>query len=484
MNTPDAPVAPDWVRDAIFYQIFPDRFRRSSTYRAPGRFRNWGEKPDAESFWGGNLRGVIEGLDLIQELGANALYLCPIFASTANHRYHTQDYFRIDPVLGSDADFDALVAEVHRRGMRIVLDGVFNHCSRGFYAFNSLLENGRNSPYVDWFHIDGWPLNAYATRAKPNYQCWWGIPALPKFNTANPEVREYLWHVGEYWMRRGIDGWRLDVPNEIDDDSFWQEFRRRIKGVRSDAYIVGEIWEEPSRWLQGDQFDGVMNYPARRAILEAFFPEELSRPENLSTGEPAAVLTGHARHAVSLAKKFCDQLHAAFPSDRFGIPFNLLGSHDNIRLATLGHSRPDAKLMAWVTLFFLPGAVCVYAGDEIGLEGGKDPDNRRCYPWETLEMAKQHEPWTLLTALIRLRTGSALLKRGDFFCHPEGDGVVLVRELGMERLELRLGYPGAIGLLPAGPERTDLLLHRVTGVENSPARIVQVGGFAVTRVRK
>lgn len=483
MSPLNPPVAPDWVRDAIFYQIFPDRFCRSSRYVAPGLFRAWGEKPDAESFWGGNLRGIIDHLDHIQELGASALYLCPIFASTANHRYHTTDYFRIDPVLGTEAHFDELVAEVHRRGMRIILDGVFNHCSRGFYAFNSLLENGKNSPYLDWFHVTGWPLNAYSTRAKPNYLCWWGIPALPKFNTANAEVREFLWSVGEYWMKRGIDGWRLDVPNEIDDDSFWQEFRRRVKAVRSDAYIVGEIWEDPDRWLQGDQFDGVMNYPARRAILEALFPEELAKPENLSTGEPAAVLAGHGRQGAA-AKKLCAALHAACPAERFGVPFNLLGSHDNIRLATLGHGRPDALLMAWATLFFLPGAVCVYAGDEVGLEGGKDPDNRRCFPWETLVSAKEREPWLTLKALIQLRRESSVLRRGSFFCHPEGDGVVLIREQGHERLELRLGFPGAVGLLPAGPERTDVQTHRVTVVADSPARMVQTGGFAITRVRK
>jgi len=484
MSSLPIPSAPDWVRDAIFYQIFPDRFCRSKSYMAPGRFRAWGERPDAESFWGGNLLGILDQLDHIQELGCTALYLCPIFASTANHRYHTQDYFRIDPVLGTEEHFDQLVAEVHRRGMRIILDGVFNHCSRGFYAFNSLLENGKNSPFLDWFHVEGWPLNAYSTRAKPNYQCWWNIPALPKFNTANPEVREYLWSVGEYWMRRGIDGWRLDVPNEIDDDSFWREFRRRVKAIRSDAYIVGEIWEEPTRWLQGDQFDGVMNYPARRALLEAFFPEELGRPENLSTGEPAAVLAAHGTQGISKAKNFCDQLHAALPSDRFGVPFNLLGSHDNIRLATLGRLHIDAQLMAWAALLFLPGAVCVYAGDEVGLEGGKDPDNRRCFPWDLLQTAKEKEPWHTLQALITLRRTSAVMRRGSFFCHPEGDGVVLIRELGHERLELRLGYPGAVGLPPAGPERTEMLSHRVTTVEGRAGRMVQAQGFAVTLARK
>lgn len=474
------PQAPAWVENALFYQIFPDRFAKSSRYTAAGSFRTWGERPDTESFWGGNLAGIVDHLDHIQELGCNALYLCPIFASGANHRYHTSDYFRIDPILGTDADFDDLVHEVHARGMRIILDGVFNHCSRGFFAFHSLLENGSHSPYADWFHVEGWPLNAYAQRAKPNYRCWWGIPALPKFNTDNAEVREYLWSVGEYWMRRGIDGWRLDVPNEIDDDSFWREFRRRIKAINSEAYIVGEIWEDPSRWLQGDQFDGVMNYPARRSLLEAFFPEELAKPENLSTGEPAAVL-GQA--LPSDARPFCEALAAAFPTDRYGIPFNLMGSHDNIRIATLGAKRPEAALMAWAALCFLPGALSIYAGDEIGLEGGKDPDNRRCFPWESLAERKNGEPWTTLKQLLALRREIPALRQGRFWARPEGDGVVLVRELGRERVELRLGYPGPVGLPPAGPERSDLLLSQVSAAENMAARSIRKGGFAITRIR-
>ena len=237
---------PAWVKDAVFYQIFPDRFCRSSRYKAVGKFVEWGSNPTRENMFGGNLAGITDKLEYIASLGVTALYLCPIFKSNSNHRYHTVDYFEIDPVLGTLKDFDRLVKKAHKLGLRVILDGVFNHCSRGFFQFNSLMELGRNSPYVDWFHVHGWPLHAYS--GKPNYDCWWGFPALPKFNTDNPDVREYLFSVGEYWMKRGIDGWRLDVPNEIDDDSFWQEFRRRIKAINPEAYIVGEIWDEPTRW--------------------------------------------------------------------------------------------------------------------------------------------------------------------------------------------------------------------------------------------
>ena len=386
---------------------------------------------------GGNLRGIVERLDYIQELGANALYLCPIFASTSNHRYHTNDYFRIDPLLGNAREFDRLVDAVHARGMKLILDGVFNHCSRGFYAFNSVLECGEQSPFRDWFHIDSFPVNAYGP-GPANYRCWWNIPALPKFNTRNAHVREFLWSVGEYWVRRGIDGWRLDVPNEIDDDSFWREFRTRVKNVNPEAYILGEIWEEPSRWLQGDQFDAVMNYPARRAILETLFPEAMSRPDNLSSGEPK--LNGDL--GTTWGEAFCVKLRQAFPERSFGTLFNLLGSHDNMRFATLGAQSAQKQVQAWAMLFFLPGSPCVFAGDELGQEGGKDPDNRRCFPWKDVDELKAKPIWAQMRALIQQRKESAILKHGSFGCEVDGVDVRLWRELDGQRLNLLLHSDG------------------------------------------
>ncbi|HSQ43287.1 MAG TPA: glycoside hydrolase family 13 protein [Fibrobacteraceae bacterium] len=475
---------PTWAEGAVFYQIFPDRFRRSRKTQITGRLEPWGSPPRSHTFTGGNLRGILEGLDHIAELGVNALYLCPIFASTANHRYHTNDYFRIDPLLGSETDFDALVTELHHRGMHILLDGVFNHCSRGLYQFNSLLECGADSPFRDWFLVDSFPLNAYGP-GEPNYRCWWNLPALPKFNTDNPEVREFLWRVGEHWMQRGIDGWRLDVPNEIDDDVFWREFRCRIKAINPEAYIVGEIWEPPERWLQGDQFDGVMNYPARRVILEALFPEAMSRADNLSTGEPPALAGAANASGQETTRIFCERLQAIFPKDQFGIPFNLLGSHDNVRLATLGQDHPLRQSLAWAILFFLPGALCLYAGDEIGLEGGRDPDNRRCFPWEDLPNRKHLSIWNQLRELVDLRQRYACLRIGSFGCCPEGQGLLFWRELGKERLELRIGFPGPIGVEPSREvEWDELLAERTEPVSGMAGRIVQRNGWQIMRVKK
>jgi glycosidase len=404
---------PNWTKDAVFYQIFPDRFCRSAKYKAVGKFVDWDTLPTRENMFGGNLAGICEKLEYIASLSVNAIYLCPIFKSNSNHRYHTVDYFEIDPVLGTLKDFDTLVSKAHKLGLRVILDGVFNHCSRGFFQFNSLMELGKNSPYVDWFHVHGWPLHAYS--GKPNYDCWWGYPALPKFNTDNPDVRDYLFSVGEYWMKRGIDGWRLDVPNEIDDDSFWQEFRRRIKAINPDAYIVGEIWDEPSRWLQGDQFDGVMNYPLRKAVLKYLFDES----------------------PIVLAE-FATRLREAFPEGRFGVQMNLLGSHDTIRLASLPCSNLQRVKLALALLFFLPGAPCIYYGDEIGMLGGKDPDNRRSFPWDKFAEMQKAPVYDYLKGLIALRNKERVLRDGLLEIAYSAGRLEIVRTLGKKKMTLAI----------------------------------------------
>ena len=256
---PDRP--PEWVADAVFYQIFPDRFARSGRVPQPGNLEPWGEPPTHHGYKGGDLIGIAERLDWIEELGANAIYLNPIFRSGSNHRYHTHDYFVVDPLLGGDVGFEQLIAACRARGIRVVLDGVFNHASRGFFPFHDIMENGARSPWIDWFHVDGFPMRAYDEDKPPNYAAWWGLHALPKFNTANPQVVDYLYAVGEYWARRGIDGWRLDVPNEISTPGFWEGFRQRVRAVNPDLYIVGEIWEHATDWIaRGDRFDATMNY--------------------------------------------------------------------------------------------------------------------------------------------------------------------------------------------------------------------------------
>ncbi len=378
---------PYWVSDAVFYQIFPDRFANGDPDNDPPNVAPWGSTPTIWNFMGGDLRGIVQRLDYLLDLGITALYLNPIFLSSSNHRYNTYDYYRIDPKLGTMADFRALLDACHANGIRVILDGVFNHCGRGFFAFSDVLENGEHSPYKDWFHIKRFPVQAYGEGPAEDYAAWWGFKSLPKFNTDNPQVRRYLLDVARYWIRQGIDGWRLDVPNEIDDDAFWQEFRAVVKAENPDAYLVGEIWTADPRWVQ--HFDGLMNYPLREAIL-GFLDGTLS--------------------ASQVAERL-QQLQRLYPHAQTFAMYNPLGSHDTERVRTLLGSAAKVKA-AFALLFAYPGAPAVYYGDEVGLEGGKDPDNRRAFPWEPQAWDTDLRAW--VQRLIALRKRYAALRRGAF----------------------------------------------------------------------
>ncbi|EAR08466.1 glycoside hydrolase family 13 protein [Reinekea blandensis] len=370
---------PDWVKSAVFYQVFPDRFARGKQHQPPAgiTFKDWGADPAEQGFQGGDLYGVAEHLDDIQALGVTALYLNPIFSSASNHRYHTFDYRQVDPLLGGDEALRFLLDEAHRRGMKVMLDGVFNHASRGFWAFHHILENGPESPYLDWFHIEDFPLNPYPKDSDEalNYRAWWDLPALPKFNTDNPGVREYLFSVAEQWIRFGIDGWRLDVPGDIDDDTFWQEFRRRVKGLNPDAYICGEIWGQAERWLQGDQFDAVMNYPMGTAALSYFGASTIREGYQQNEYDIAALD----------AEDFCtriDTVQGWYHRDINAVQLNLIDSHDTPRAMWLVQENEAAVGLALSFLLLMPGAPCLYYGTEIGMSGGNDPDCRGAYPWD------------------------------------------------------------------------------------------------------
>jgi cyclomaltodextrinase / maltogenic alpha-amylase / neopullulanase len=398
---------PNWVKDAIFYQIFPDRFAKSARVRKSSNLEDWDASPTPHGYKGGDLYGVIEHLDHLEKLGVNAIYFCPVFQSGSNHRYHTHDYYNVDPMLGGNQALEDLIEAAHKKGMKVVLDGVFNHASRGFFQFNDILENGSQSAYLDWFHVKGFPLNAYDTKDPPNYEAWWGYPALPEFDTDTPTVREFLWDIAEYWIKKGIDGWRLDVPNEIDDDPFWQEFRLRVKKINPEAYIVGEIWGDASRWLQGDQFDAVMNYVFTTISYE-FLANGHIQPEIISE---TGLKHLEQLDAPSFAQKL-EELLAVHPEEITQAQLNLLGSHDTPRvLSVTGGDVNSVKLMT-ILQMTLPGAPCVYYGDEIGLAGERDPDCRRGMPWD--EKSWNLELFEFMTKAISLRNGIPALRQGSY----------------------------------------------------------------------
>ncbi len=392
---------PDWVQDAVFYQIFPDRFASGDSNNDRHNVQPWGAPPRLRGFQGGDLEGVIQKLDYLHDLGVNAIYFCPIFQATSNHRYDTTDYHKIDPLLGDLNTFHRLLTRAHGLGIRVVLDGVFNHCGRGFLAFQNLVENEAESPYRNWFHVRSFPLHAYDDQP-PGYECWWQIKSLPKFNAAEPQVRRHLLDVARYWIEQGIDGWRLDVPNEIDDDDFWAEFRQVVKTANPQAYTVGEIWDINPRWVGPRKFDGLMNYPFRTATLDFFGRRSTSASQ-----------FGHA----------VEHLLDAYPREHVYAHFNPLGSHDTER--TLNQCGEDVQRMKLALLFQFTyvGAPSIYYGDEVGLTGGKDPDCRRAFPWN--ESVWNAELRDFVKLLVAIRKGHPALRRGDFkpLYHHDRDGV-------------------------------------------------------------
>lgn len=376
---------PDWVPDAVFYQIFPERFRNGDFANDPPGTEAWGRLPTRENFFGGDLAGIIDKLDYLAEMGFNALYLNPIFRAGTNHKYDTHDYFAIDPAFGDDATFDRLISEAHARGMRIVLDGVFNHCGLGFAPFQDLLANGAASEYRDWFSPYELPLEIEPV---PNYATCGGAYYLPRFNTRNPVVEEFVQRVALYWLERGIDGWRLDVPYEV-DTAFWRRFRTVVKARFPDAYLLAEEWRDPSAFLQGDTFDGAMHYLLRGLALDFV-------AKNALTGEAFG--------------RGLETLQRQLPADSGAGMLTLLGSHDTARILTECGGNVDQAVLLHTFLLTMPGAPSIYYGDENGMEGANDPDCRRPMAWD--ESAWNPTLRAAITKLIGLRHTHACLRRG------------------------------------------------------------------------
>ncbi|MEM9502546.1 MAG: glycoside hydrolase family 13 protein, partial [Cyanobacteria bacterium P01_E01_bin.43] len=422
---------PAWVKHAVFYQIFPDRFAR--THRPLNHpamavtLEPWETPPTLSGYKGGDLWGVAENLDYLKDLGINAIYFTPIFQSACNHRYHTHDYYQVDPLLGGNEAFADLLTAAHDRGIRVVLDGVFNHASRGFFFFNDILENGPHSPWLEWFKIENWPLSAYDGAQPANYTSWVNNRALPQFNHANPAVREYIMQIGEHWIRQGIDGWRLDVPFEVQVPGFWEEFRDRIKAINPDAYIVGEIWKPAPEWLDGTKFDGVMNYVFAGPTMAFAAGDRVA----MQYAEVPEYYPYPALDAAGYRSKI-EALLALYPWEIQLTQLNLLSSHDIARaLTVMGDDLASLELAVLLQMTF-PGAPCIYYGDEVGLDGGLDPDCRKVFPPEKTwhqSLLKYHK------ALVALRHHYAALRTGSYTVWlTDGDLYGFKRELGDETL--------------------------------------------------
>lgn len=374
----DTFTAPEWVKDTVWYQIFPERFANGDPSINPKGTLAWGKHdPTPTNYFGGDFQGVIDHLDYLIDLGVTGIYFTPIFKAGSNHKYDTIDYFEIDPQFGDKETFKRLVQLCHEKGIRVMLDAVFNHSGYYFAPFQDVLEKGEASKYKDWFHIWDFPVK---TDPRPNYDAFGYVGSMPKLNTANPEVKAYLLKAARYWIEEfDIDGWRLDVANEV-DHAFWRAFRNEVRQVKPDVYILGEIWHDSMKWLQGDQFDAVMNYPFTDSVVDFFGTKKIQ------------------------VQQFHDQiinlLHM-YPMNVHEVMFNLLDSHDTARIATLANeNKASVRLMYLFQLSFI-GSPCLYYGDEIGMVGGEEPESRACMEWD--HSKQDLDLFSFVQQLIRLR---------------------------------------------------------------------------------
>ena len=401
----DQPDSPAWAEGATFYHIFPDRFARGDRPHRQGPVQDWDVPPGKRSFLGGDLDGITQNLDYISSLSVDALYVTPIFSSPSNHKYDTTDYFSVDPDFGGNAALRRLVEALHARGMRLLLDGVFNHAGAQWPPFLDVQRQGRSSPYARWFYLAD-ENEVAAGKGALGYETWSvNVASLPKLRTSEPALREMICRIGRFWVQEyGIDGWRLDVANEV-DHRLWRAFRGAVREVQPEAFLLGEIWSAAMPWLRGDQLDSVMNYPFRRAILDYAGGAELDGRGFLDA---------------------IDSVRAAYPEPTHGFLYNLLGSHDAERpLTACGGERARFGL-ASALLFCLPGAVSIYYGDEVGMEGGDDPESRGGMIWD--ETRRDARLLGLYRRLGGLRRDLPALRRGRYRrLHDDGQAVAFAR---------------------------------------------------------
>ncbi len=395
---------PEWVKDKVMYHIFPDSF-------ASGKRELRNESINTEMIQnklGGTLRGVIENLDYISDLCADLIYLNPIFKANSYHKYDTIDYFEIDPLLGTKDDLKELVEKLHSKGMKIILDGVFNHCGPDFFAFKDVIENQENSKYKDWFYGLNFPID-YSD--PPNYECFAYVKEMPKLNTSNPEVRKFICDVGRYWIREfDIDGWRLDVANEVDHDT-WRAFRKAVKEEKKDAFLIAEIWEDAETWLKGDQFDSAMNYTFTYLCRDFFAKNMIS---------------------ASVFDEMIQKSLMRYPWPVTLSQMNFLDSHDVPRF--LYYCDNDIRKLELATFYLLmaPGIPSIFYGDEGFITGSTEPEYRAAMPWDNLnpDFSDKLRSW------IKIRKDHPALRYGDYKCiRTDAEGLyIFARECKEERV--------------------------------------------------
>lgn len=403
--TCDTMAVPEWIKTAACYQIFPERFAVGKSDKDLSYVNTkWGVKPTPQSYCGGDLMGIREKLPYLVDLGVNVLYMTPVFCSPTNHKYEITDYETVDPAFGGNEALKALITDAHKMGIRVMLDGVFNHCSCRHPFFLDAQKKGRKSSYYDWFF---W-------REDGSYLTFGSVRTMPKLNTGNPEVIRYFTDVAVMWMRDyGADGWRLDVSDEI-SHRFLRAFREAVLGQNPEAIVIGEDWHRAVRYLNGDEYDGIMNYGVTKACLDLLAFKTID------------------------SKAFRDRLVRLYHTYSIAANqkmLNLLGSHDTDRFLTRVRGDAVRFRTAAAIMFFYPGIPCVYYGDEIGMEGGYDPDCRRCFDWKEENWDKETQ--SLIRQLMKLKKEPAL-SNGSFRMEEEDGILTFTRTAQEQTLKLRV----------------------------------------------
>ena len=379
VNETDVIAPPAWAQGVVYYQIFPERFAKGNADAKSHPLDAWDAQPTRENYLGGDLEGIRQKLPYLQELGIDCLYLTPVFEGDFNHKYATTDYLRIDPDFGTEEDLKALVAEAHERGIRILLDGVFNHCGIHFAPFADLIEKGANSSYCSWFYPKSFPLQINPAC----YECVGDYPYMPRLNTANPAVQQYILKVMRYWIEHtGIDGWRLDVADEL-DVSCLQYLRRELRREYPHALLLGETWGDASRMVNGnDQCDTVMNYLFRDTMVDYFARSSIDEEE--------------LDHRI-------EHMRMKYPEETVRCLYNCLSSHDTPRFLTVAQNETWRLKLAIAFQMLFPGSPAIYYGEEIGMQGENDPGCRAGMNWahpdeellnwtkEMVQLRHQHE---------------------------------------------------------------------------------------------
>lgn len=432
---------PDWVHDAVVYNIFPDSFASAREEISLTPSQQLYNGVPVKGKLGGTLWGVAENAGYLQELGINCVYLNPIFAAGEYHKYDLLDYYHVDPCFGGDEAFRAMVDKFHERGIRVIIDGVFNHCGWYFFAFDDVVRNQEQSKYKDWFYHLEFPVVRPADpETYPSYACFGYERMMPKLDTANPNVRDYFAGVGAYWVREfGIDGWRLDVASEV-DDGFWRAFRRAVKAENPDALLIGEVWESAGHWLGGDMFDSTMNYDFRKHCRR-FFGER-----SMDAAEFSARLT-------NMLMRYRAQLLPA--------QLNLLDSHDVSRFLSLCNGDVRPYRLAILFLMSFVGMPTIFYGDELGVQGVLEEEYRAPMPWQGGDTAL----CTFFQRTIAMRHELAPLRRGDFRVLQAGHDsglLIYARSFGGEKVTVCLN---------CSPEPTELrflpdAVYWAEGLEN------------------